>query len=357
MGYAGQKSCAEADWAQRRHYWPAEVDLRNQFNTQYSGEIEVGSPRQIIRVIFDTGSSNLWVPSRYSLLQQGLAQQHNGFLGHASSTFNLLGNAFKIMYGSGPVSGVFVSDDLHIGNLTLPNFTFAEVTEMMGLGQLYTSSASSFDGILGLGFSKLAVGGVPSVMMALNSSGQLEEPVCSFYLGTGENGQLVFGGVDPEHYTGSFHFVPVTAAGYWQIALDGIKVGSEATWDMTLNRSHKAIVDSGTSSIAGPTAEIKAIAALLGARSVQNLWVLDCWAPSSNIAFKLGGRDFVLSGSDLVLHREGDLCVLGLQASKVCDEQGSWILGDVFMRKYYVQFDWGRQRVGFASAVVPTNLV
>jgi len=334
------------------------VNLRNQFNTQYSGEIEVGSPRQTIRVVFDTGSSNLWVPSRYELQQQGLSQ-HMGFWGHASSTFNLLGNVFKIMYGSGPVSGVFVSDDVSIGNLTLWNFTFAEVTEMKGLGSLYTSSVSSFDGILGLGFGELAVGGVPSVMRALNSSGQLEEPIFSFFLGTGENGQLVFGGVDPEHYTGSFHFVPVTQVGYWQIALDGIKVGSGYTdaWVMTLNRSHTAIVDSGTSSLVGPTAEINAIAALLGARSMQKLWVLDCWKPSPSIAFQLGGRDFVLSGQDLVLQRQGELCVLGLQGSANADKMGHWILGDVFMRKYYVQFDWGRQRVGFANAVVPTTLV
>ncbi|CAE8630172.1 unnamed protein product [Polarella glacialis] len=330
----------------------ADVVLENKYNAEYFGEIEVGTPGQALSVVFDTGSANLWVPDHLALSAQGLSG-HRAFSPTLSSTYRESRTIFNIQYGSGPVSGVYCSDAVSIGGLKLTDFTFANVDNVSGLGALYTDDAT-FDGILGLGFGSIAEGGIPTVMQALWDSKQLAEPVFGFFLGDVEQGELVFGGVDPQHYTGNFSWVPVSRVGFWEVALDSVSVGADKF--MTFTKTRRAIVDSGTSLLVGPAAEVQAIASLMGATVVQKHYVVNCQDSWPSISFSLGGKDFELSGGDLILAQSGGLCVLAIQGLDMPNPL--WILGDVFMRKYYVQFDWGQKRLGFAlSAGPPTNLV
>merc|ERR1712203_566225 len=155
-----------------------------------------------------------------------------------------------------------------------------------------------------------------------------------------------------KHYTGDFSYVPLTSETYWQVALDGVTLGSDS-----VSSTQKAIVDSGTSLLAGPTADVNAIAKKLGAKSVLGKeWTVDCSKDLPDLAFTLGGKDYTLKKEDLILQQSGSTCILGLMGIEV-PSGPLWILGDVFMRKYYVEFDWGQKRLGLALAASAKTIV
>jgi cathepsin D len=80
----------------------SDVAINDYGNAQYYGEISVGTPAQKFQVIFDTGSSNLWVPSKKCGFSCLLKHKYDN---SKSSTYVKNDGDFNIMYGSGPVSG------------------------------------------------------------------------------------------------------------------------------------------------------------------------------------------------------------------------------------------------------------
>ena len=127
-----------------------------------------------------------------------------------------------------------------------PHQEFIEANREPGV----TFLVAKFDGIVGLGFQEISIGSAVPVWYLLTlkfgfiilfkvysipisssylmchrynmlEQGLIKEPVFSFWLNRNleeeEGGEIVFGGVDPNHYKGKHTYVPVTRKGYWQV--------------------------------------------------------------------------------------------------------------------------------------------
>jgi len=327
-------------------------------DAQYYGTISIGDPPQDVRVVYDTGSSNLWA----SDIKPGFLSSHRRYDHTKSTTYAPNGTIFNIQYGSGPVSGFYSEDSISIGTTSIPKYTFAEVNNTKGFGIAW--SVGHFDGICGMGWDDISVDNVETPLRALVNSGKMQEPVFAFFLGSGgAKGELVLGGVDPNHYTGDFTYTPVIDSvpgkvGYWALAMDDVKINGASVTSV-----RKAIVDSGTSLLAVPTAEIKKIAQLVGAKTVLPIppfnkeYTIDCKADAPDIDVVIGGKTYVLTKEDYIISAGGE-CLFGMTGLDVPAPAGPlYILGDVFMRAHYVKFDVGNKRLGFAQIKKATEVV
>jgi len=324
------------------------VPLTDVGDAEYFGEVSIGSPAQKFTVIYDTGSSNLWVPSKACTNCKKTGSKYDST---SSSTYKKNGESFALQYGTGSCKGFLSTDTVQIGGLPITGFDFGEVTTEAA----DVFGTAPFDGILGMGPPKAAIDHVAMPMDQLVAQKQISHNIFSFYLASNETAgsALVLGGVDAQYYTGDFHYVPVAKAAailpYWLVSASDIKVGGSSIKACNFLTGCYMVVDTGTSVLAGPPSAVNKLIAPIGtvASDCSNVHTLP------TVSFTFAGATFDLEPEFYVIRQKDDatgmfVCQLGIEG--VNAGVPIWILGDPFLRKFYTVWDAEQNRVGFATA-------
>eukprot|EP01090_Pellita_catalonica_P008852 TRINITY_DN19916_c0_g1_i1.p1 TRINITY_DN19916_c0_g1~~TRINITY_DN19916_c0_g1_i1.p1 ORF type:complete len:385 (+),score=56.81 TRINITY_DN19916_c0_g1_i1:142-1296(+) len=314
--------------------------FKNYGDIEYVGNISIGTPAQFFNVIFDTGSANLWVPS--SKCTTGPCPYKHKYYQTQSSTYKPNGEKITIQYGTGSMIGYLSEDNVQVTpGLTVKEATFGQATS---IAEFFNQTQT--DGILGLGFTDIAADGVTPIFMDMVKQNLVPEPIFSVYLDSkngDENSAIVFGATDQRYYTGSFHYVDLLLDSYWMIWFEDFYVGGKDQ-DFCIFLDCIAIVDTGTSVLVGPKADILTITSQITVDpNCSNIKSLP------NIDIKIGGKMMTLTPEIYVIQEQtsvGMQCALGIDSAEGLP---FWIFGDTFIRQFYTVFDVGQSRVGFAD--------
>ena len=353
------------------------IELMDFYNNEYVGMLGVGTPPQMFTVVFDTGSSDFWVPSEEcttcgnsQTFQQTLSSTYVKV--NASNSSPPVQAAFNIKYGSGEVNGLIASETVSLGKLKLPNVEFA-------LATFEDDVIANFDmdGVFGMAFpalSQLKNKNVACTLLAQKYP-HLSNGFSVYMVRDAhqvKHSALTFGGYDlnivgPQAV---FYYTPLTGKGFYQISLSNVEVGHVMVFEnvasfydttkgggvqyelcpgdgKTLCTS--AIVDTGTSGIGIPSNSFHAVRNLIAKDKICDLNLLICLHTSVDefpvLMLTVGnGIKLPLLPSDYVMCDETERCYLRIQPGN----SDMWVLGDAFLGAYYTYFDVENMKIGFA---------
>ncbi|XP_014290482.1 chymosin isoform X2 [Halyomorpha halys] len=325
---------------------PMTLDLINFKNLQYYGVVSVGTPRQDFTVLFDTGSDLFWIPSINDTTSCGSGGSHSQFQFDDSQTYENLHQKFTYHYVKGHLDVGLATDTVAIGDLVVKD-------QLVGLSLQGDCVGQTFDGILGMSFTvdKKRV----TLFENMVKQNLLSQPVFSFHLDRNvedsNGGSLIIGGVDPSiggNNTFDVHKI-IDHTQFWAVRTDEVKLGPR-----TVSTRVPAILDTGTSLIIAPTTSWQEILTVFEKFDVEvdesSLLVVKCNQIDMlpNITFIINGKSYTLTGKDYLLTnlQSSGYCLVGISTANIGNE---WILGDIFLGKFYTVFNYKERSVSISS--------
>lgn len=321
----------------------------------YTTELKIGSKKKKVKVIVDTGSSDLWVPSPETKCLDGSKCRSEGTYSlDKSKTAKKLNDEFNIEYADDTtVSGTYVEDTVRIGKKTVSNQRF-----------VVADKSSAKMGVLGIGLKDDEEtkdnSTYDNFVYNLKKQGIIGKAGYSLYLPDKEkkSGQILFGGIDEDKYSGNLTKFKVSGDKL-TVPLQSISFSGK-----DFKNDTDAIIDSGSKFTYLPRNVIEGISDSLNGSYSDKLgvYVVDCknrgkkrgyvtfnFDKDTSIVAPLNHFvDRLKKIKDHVPEHEKNHCGLTILRSS-SDHDGDARLGDNFLRSAYVSIDLEDKTVGLAQ--------
>ena len=183
--------------------------------------------------------------------------------------------------------------------------------------------------------------------------GLIENQIFSVFLSDEESDVVscaTFGDVDLEKYSdgSEVQYLKVIADGFWSVRLNGIVIAGK---EMMIG-SLTAIIDTGSSLLIGPDYEVQQVLDAIEKGNdcdFDQYLLCECGESEKfpDIEFHLGEKVFSLTFKNYMI-KNGSKCQVLISSNK---ELNRWILGDVFIRRYYSIFDLENERMGLVRSI------
>ncbi|KAL5346002.1 hypothetical protein ACLOAV_009032 [Pseudogymnoascus australis] len=312
----------------------------------YTTSVYVGSKNKPMRMLVDSGAASTWIMG--STCTKPACKIHDTFGPADSDTYKTSTKTFSLEYGTGKVSGKYIEDTLGLAGFSLPvNF---------GVADDVSDDFNNYpmDGILGL--ARFPDAAVPGFASALIDKKLLDKNIFSVNIyrasDLANNGEITFGGVDTSKYTGDITYTDTaTKGGSWVIPVDGAGFNGE---DSGL-KGKNAIIDTGTTYCFMPPADAKSFySSVPGAKVSEDggSYAVPC-TTTIPAEFTFSGAKYSIPSKDWVGGKVGGvktetMCTSNIY-SRDATQDGSWLLGDTFLKSVYAVFDLDESRIGLAQ--------
>lgn len=318
----------------------------------YFSEVQFGPNNKPFLLVVDTGSSDTWVPSSNCTTQA--CRIHETYGPSDSHTLVIENRTFQIRYGTGDVEGTVARDDV--------SFAGFKVNIEFGLSTVVSSDFVNFpiDGIMGLGFPEASQQGASTILDVLVKAKLIGGRMFSVALSRAtdglNDGVVHFGGIDKSYYTGVMTYSKsISDLGYWEIDLDDIGVDGKSLG----LKGRTAIIDTGTSLILLPPGDAYNLhLAIEGAKTDGESFAVPC-NTNKTLDMTFSGVTYKIPPIDWIGDQtapDGLYC-LSHVISRTITGKSTWLMGDVFLKNVYSNFDLDRSRIGFANRASPSGPV